>query len=291
MASVPKPQRKKAYTNECRRDALNYMELASVTRLETNLAGGDATKAQQQVGSSHASKKKPLTDAERREAQRLMLRNALQGGHADEALRMLDSNPTAAKSMTIDGKLPLHYALEVAGHDNIPAICTLGELHPKGAACGDPTRGGRLPLHTAIEMGHEDVVIWDLIGRYPSAAGQVSPQSNQLPLITALEHCRCASLIGELIKAHEDALSTLDDLGRLPLHIALDSGCSDDVIMLLVRRGKPTDAMHKCFAERLPLHSALRAQASVLAVVRAATRCTLAPRNQLAHRVLYDEGT
>ena len=101
-----------------------------------------------------------LSDAERREVSRLRLRNALRDGHADVALQLLDENPQISKAMSIDGRLPLHIALEHGGKANIGVICALGEMNPKAAMAGDPTNGGALPLHTALEKGHEDVVVW-----------------------------------------------------------------------------------------------------------------------------------
>ena len=72
-----------------------------------------------------------LSDVERREVARLKLRNALKGGHADIALQLLDENPVAAKSMSLEGRLPLHIAMEHSGKANVGVICALTEMNPK----------------------------------------------------------------------------------------------------------------------------------------------------------------
>ena len=120
--------------------------LPNVARLEAGMLAGPA------------APRTKLSDAERREVSRLRLRNALRDGHADVALQLLDENPQISKAMSIDGRLPLHIALE-HGKANIGVICALGEMNPKAAMAGDPTNGGALPLHTALEKGHEDVVV------------------------------------------------------------------------------------------------------------------------------------
>lgn len=131
--------------------------LPNVARLD---AGVLAAPAASEMAPEGAAPRSMLSDAERRDVSRLRLRNALQGGHADVALQLLDEQPNASKAMSIDGRLPLHIALEHGGKANVGVICALGEMNPKAAMAGDPTNGGALPLHTALEKGHEDVVVW-----------------------------------------------------------------------------------------------------------------------------------
>lgn len=109
-----------------------------------------------------------LTDEERARASRLKLRNALQGGHAEVALALLDGSDggtLAQADLNEDGRLPLHIALDrepdaLGVTANSVPICVLGKLHPKAAKAGDPKRSKALPLHICLEMGHEDVVVW-----------------------------------------------------------------------------------------------------------------------------------
>ena len=54
--------------------------------------------------------------------------------------------------------------------------------------------------------------------------------------------------------------------GRLPLHLALEVGCSHDTIRILVRRSAASAATVRDFEFKLPLHHAIRACATLAAV-------------------------
>ena len=190
-----------------------------------------------------APPKSKLTDGERREAARLKLRNALQGGHADVAMGLLDENPAAAKAMDVDGRYPIHIALKerTGAHikDNIAVICMLGEMHPSACQAGDPERRGALPLHSALELGHDDIVCWEVLNRYPAAAMQASPTDGRLPLMIAIEHRSSVGVVNDLLKAHPEAIHELDASNRLPLHLALEARCAHDIIRLLLKKNAP----------------------------------------------------
>ena len=126
-----------------------------------------------------------LTDEERARASRLKLRNALEGGHADVALSVLDGGDggtLAQADLCGDGRLPLHIALDrepdaVGATANSVPICVLGKLHPKAAKTGDPKRSKALPLHICLDMGHEDVVVWCAAISLPSPVPSASPRA------------------------------------------------------------------------------------------------------------------
>ena len=171
---------------------------------------------------SSPGKQNALTDADRRDAGRLKLRNVLEGGHAADAVQLLDEDPSRANDpIGEDGRLPLHVALErkpipevgmsdACTSENAAPICLLAKLHPKACQVGDKRRRSALPLHIALEMDHEDVVVWELLRQYPKAAAQRSPVTDKLPLVQAIERRREAGIVAELINSHRAATGIQD---------------------------------------------------------------------------------
>ena len=104
--------------------------LPNVAHLDAKLAAPTAASEMAPAAAATGARSK-LSDVERREVARLKLRNALKGGHADIALQLLDENPVAAKSMSLEGRLPLHIAMEHSGKANVGFICSLTEMNPK----------------------------------------------------------------------------------------------------------------------------------------------------------------
>lgn len=95
-------------------------------------------------------------------------------------------------------------------------------------AASMPDDSGRLPLHYVAERAEEWTSdITSILTAYPAAAQiRAGPSTyNQLPLhMAAASPDARPSLIMNLVIANPRAASIMDGMGRLPLHLAVDSG-------------------------------------------------------------------
>lgn len=105
-------------------------------------------------------------------------------------------------------------------------IANLVNANPGAASMPDNT--GRLPLHYMAEHGEDwNVEAQSILDAHPAASRtRAGPStSNQLPLhMAAASPDARSSLIMNLVNANPRAASMMDASGRLPLHLAVDSG-------------------------------------------------------------------
>lgn len=105
-------------------------------------------------------------------------------------------------------------------------ILNLIIVHRNAASVADNT--GRLPLHYIAEHGEE----WSndaasILAAHPAASRTraAAVAYHRLPLhMAASNPDACPSLLRNLVEAHPRAASVVDGTGRLPLHMACDSG-------------------------------------------------------------------
>jgi len=158
----------------------------------------------------------------------------------DGARDISNAYPGAASVRDSNGRTPLHCAASSAKHcthsaSTLPRAPTptdpsvienLVFVNRTAASMADCT--GRLPLHYVAEHGEEfNIEAQSILNAHPAAvrtrAGTTT--SNRLPLhMAAFSPDARPSLIMNLVDANPRAASIVDGSGRLPLHLAVDSG-------------------------------------------------------------------
>mmetsp|Transcript_36208 Transcript_36208/g.66496 ORF Transcript_36208/g.66496 Transcript_36208/m.66496 type:complete len:908 (+) Transcript_36208:213-2936(+) len=158
----------------------------------------------------------------------------------DGARDISTAYPGAASSRDCFGRTPLHCAASSAKHcthspSTLPRAPTPSDpsvienlvfVNRTAASMIDNT--GRLPLHYIAEHGEEwNIEAQSILNAHPAAvqtrAG--SSTSNKLPLhMAASSPDARPSLIMNLVNVNPRASSIMDGTGRLPLHLAVDSG-------------------------------------------------------------------
>ena len=152
----------------------------------------------------------------------------------DGAQDIYNANTRAVHIPDMDGQLPLHRAAaSIVHHENSEAafqarsiICNLLEVHGEGASHAN--NKGCLPLHVVAQNG----VVWDeevqaIYDAYPQAARTRVGVAlgNQLPLHMASSNPKAKpSLLERLVELNPRGASQADRQGRLPLHLACESG-------------------------------------------------------------------
>ena len=152
----------------------------------------------------------------------------------DGAQDICNANVRAAHIPDLHGQLPLHRAAASIVHQENSTtalqtrsiICNLLEVHQDGAAHAD--NRGCLPLHIVAQNGE----IWDeevqaIYDAFPQAARTRAGVAlgNQLPLHMASSNpCAKASLFQRFVELNPRGASQADRQGRLPLHLACESG-------------------------------------------------------------------
>ena len=144
-----------------------------------------------------------------------------------------------------DGKLALHYCAELGAPPS--TIMAVMDIQPRSIRWQDVA--GQLPVHLA-------------------AAGQLHHEVNVQPTVRHVHHedtpaARIAAtkaqeakardkhrVLFELIENYNEGLAMRDCSGRLPLHIAIDSGNWDAIVLLV--RSFPSSAARSNFKGLLP---------------------------------------
>lgn len=143
--------------------------------------------------------------------------------------------PKASQTVDNLGRFPLHRAAAVSNHDSSvkttpveigSVICNLLEAYPEAASKADYS--GRLPLHLIAEHGE----VWDeqaeaVLNAHPAATRtRAGPDLyNRLPVhMAAASPDARLSLIERLVELNPRSVGQTDRLGKLPLHVACESG-------------------------------------------------------------------
>lgn len=156
---------------------------------------------------------------------------------ADGVNDLYMANTSAVHAVDLDGRLPLHRAATCIVHDTNASdqttlaksvLCYLLEAHLDGASHAD--NFGCLPLHLIAQNGR----IWDIQAQavyvaYPSGARARTgvKLGNCLPLHLAAANPNAKfSLINHLVEVHPRGASQSNRQGKLPLHLACETGLS-----------------------------------------------------------------
>jgi ankyrin repeat protein len=155
----------------------------------------------------------------------------------DGVKELYETNTRAVQAVDLDGRLPIHRAATAVVHDpNISdetmltrsMICNLMEVHRDGACHAD--NFGCLPLHLIAQNGQVwDVQVQTLYDAFPAGARARTgvKRGNSLPLHLAAANPTAAfSLINRLVELHPRGASQSDRQGKLPLHLACETGLS-----------------------------------------------------------------
>jgi hypothetical protein len=121
-------------------------------------------------------------------------------------------------------------------------------------------------LHTALRYHATDDLILAILASYKDSAKEKSPSGGGLPLHKAIESNYSDEVVLALLEANPGAAMVDSDNGELPLHQTIKRGYSDAVVMEIFL-SFPSAAMIRCKqTEMLPLHLAASTSASPLLV-------------------------
>jgi ankyrin repeat protein len=169
----------------------------------------------------------------------------------DEAMRMLEKYPAAAKHQTKHGQYPIH--IECNYLCRLPIISKCIELYVDSLKMTDEV--GYLPLHRLLEnrSSYIDDVALMMIDMYPVAV-QHQDIYAELPLHLECSNNHRSSIIAKCIELYPEALSVAGKMGYLPFHCLLASKISsiDDAIMMIDKY--PAAVQHLNLFENYPLH-------------------------------------
>jgi hypothetical protein len=133
----------------------------------------------------------------------------------NEALLMIELNPTALQHSNTCGSLPIH--LEFTNKRRQAIISKCIELYPESLGVSDTER--YLPLHSLLASTKSSLVENTLmvIEKYPAAVSHKT-REGKLPLhLECSYRCRSA-IISKRIELYPEALLEADFRGNLPLH-------------------------------------------------------------------------
>ena len=164
----------------------------------------------------------------------------------DGVLDIYEAHTAATSCSDAMGRTPLHCVASSPQHCNHSVnIQGTGDARITGArqslvinalvgadqsTCSMVDKSGRLPLHHFVENGREwNVQLHSILEAHPAAVQtRAGPSAcNQLPLhMAASNPVARPSLIMSLVEKNPRAASMVDGKGRLPLHLAVESGRS-----------------------------------------------------------------
>ncbi len=141
--------------------------------------------------------------------------------------------------------------------EDLPRIERLLEA---GASANKNTKDGKSPLHYAVRLGSEAIA--DMLLEHGAA---LNPRDKQLqtPLFEALQAPDPVKMLNYLFANKADA-DIPNDAGRIPLHLAAESGSPEIIRRLLEDTGNPNRPDNKGYQ---PLH--LAAEKNTVAAVQA----------------------
>jgi len=190
------------------------------------------------------------------------------GASAEIIFTLLDHYPDAAKHVTDDGTIALHYGCGAACLVNtasLEVIERLVELYPDGVHhAGDEVT---LPLHCAcFSYGPSVEIVKFLIDQYPDGA-KTQDVLGWFPLHRAACH-GSLGIVQVLVESYPDAVKAKDGDGRLALHLACKFGSSREVVEFLVDcyNGEESYCSGLSVVDndgRIPLHGAALGRATV----------------------------
>lgn len=136
-------------------------------------------------------------------------------------------------------------------------VSFLVKKYPGGAKKTD--KDGLTALHLACDAdgGTKLSVIERLVGAYPDACSRRDKRDGSTPLLLAVARNASVNVLKILIKANRGQLSTTDDRGRLPLHVAVAVRAGLGTFQLLVNE-YPKGVSTKNKANETPIALAQR---------------------------------
>lgn len=189
--------------------------------------------------------------------------DAVRGGRAVDALRLLEEHPELAKA-TAGGASPVLLALfsgheelagllaERAGSIGLDEAAALGSVDALRTAFADARASGEAaplgvtgplgwtPLHLAAYLGRREAVAW-LLSEGADAAAVSDNREANTPLHAALAGAQEPGVIAALLDGGADP-GARGGLGWTPLHLAASRGNEGAVDTLLERGARPVAA-------------------------------------------------
>lgn len=155
---------------------------------------------------------------------------------------VLEAFPEAARRKHSCGDLPLHQALRRQPVLTQQLARAIFKAHP--AAVRESDHIGNLPLHLACRRHELASFALELLDAFPAAAC-TKTQTDELPLHIACEHLLplhiegfdASIVLSSIFRAFPGAARHRPAFGHLPLHQALRSGVTGDLLLDLVRAG------------------------------------------------------
>jgi len=94
-----------------------------------------------------------------------------------------------------------------------------------------------LPIHTVLKLCKNESLIRQVIEAYPDQVDKLNLQNNELPLHVACMHCQKNNTViiaQDILDMYPDAITCFDEMGRLPLHMALCHGANFSLVERLI---------------------------------------------------------
>jgi ankyrin repeat protein len=146
----------------------------------------------------------------------------------EQVNKIVQKYPKAVKGKDNDGRLPLHYALEMNASYDI--IKMLYEANLEATKVQD--KDGYLPLHYALWYIASYDIIEMIIEANPEAT-KVQDKYGSLPLHYAIYSEASNDIITIIFEANPEATKEQNNYGSLPLHYALRYKASYDIIRMI----------------------------------------------------------
>ena len=184
---------------------------------------------------------------------------------ADVVRSLLAVSPEAARQQDSDHWTPLHHAIEQEA--SLAVLCELlaawpeSARHPSvGAALAqnpEPRRRRRPRPRSASSPASSPSLSPPL-----SPSPYLSPSDGTLPLHVAVASGASLEVLETLLEAHPDGVREADGEGLLPLHLALEHSAPDETVLGLLRAWPEACTIRDGDSAALPLHIAVQSHAS-----------------------------
>ena len=138
----------------------------------------------------------------------LPLHHCIEMGASFEVMQLLVAVDVRCAQMEVDGKLPLHFALEMKRDPE--TITALLAAFPEAARTPERAEKGRLALHLAIERRHPESTLLLLEAAYPDECSFVRDATGRLPIHYCVEYDAPLTLVKKLLQCNPGSVIAKD---------------------------------------------------------------------------------
>ena len=157
--------------------------------------------------------------------------SVMRSASTDVLSLLLDRFPAGVMVMDNYNYLPLHHAIELDASLEVHAL-----LLKSDSSCAGIRIDGKPPLHYALEMRRPEKILRLLLNALPSVCGEKESELGRLPLCLAMERMlpiETLLLLCEFYPVTTAAFES-DLAGRLPIHYAVEYDAPVEIVRLLL---------------------------------------------------------